>query len=172
MLRSGRPWTIGIFIDLFFCTGSFQQKARNLLSLIIEEKQFSQLWEQTWGTLQQQRRRRACGTAARDSSKPSSSSGSLGYLNPCQSLPAHGSEPHKWDSRFAWAGVRNSPILFAQRKGGAVLIISSQGKGNVERGELPTPLCAFTHHTSCVLHWLQSAAVWADCCYCSDLISL
>lgn len=110
MLRTGRPWTIGILIDLFFSTGAFQQNTQNLLSLIIEEKQFCQFWEQTQGTLLQQRRRTACGTAAWDFWKHLQQLWLPG-LPQALLKPAHlCSEPHKMRSQTC-LGWREKLIL-------------------------------------------------------------
>lgn len=160
MLRTGRPWTIGILIDLFFSTGAFQQNTQNLLSLIIEEKQFCQFWEQTQGTLLQQRRRTACGTAAWDFWKHLQQLWLPG-LPQALLKPAHlCSEPHKMRSQtcLGWR-EKNHPFFFHRGKKELCFSMSCQGKDNVERAELPT--------CSAALHWVQTG----DCFYCRHLIS-
>lgn len=148
VLRTGRPWTIGIFTDLFFSTEAFQQNSGNLLSLITEEKQFCQPWEQTQQTLLQQSRRTACGTTARDFSEHQQQLWLLGLPQPllksCTHLWARGSEPHKM--RFQILQWETHPFFFHRGKKDLCLSIPPQGKDNMERGELPTRVGKLSSH--------------------------
>lgn len=162
MLRTGRPWTIGIFTDLFFSTGAFQQNTQNLLSLITEEKQFCQFWEQTQETFLQQRRRTACGTAARDFSKHQQQLWLLGLPQPllkaCTRLPACGSEPHKMRFQVCLGCTEKLTHSFSTEEKKDCVFQSLLKERIMWREESSSHMCRHAlNPCSAVLHWVQTA---------------
>lgn len=175
MLRTGRPWTIGIFSDLFFSTGTFQQKAQ-ICYLWLLKKSSSANSESKPGKFCCSRGEEQ--PVARQQRFLKASAAAL----PPWASPTPAKSLHMPASPWLWASQNETPNLpgleweahpFFSHRGRKELCLSISLKERITwRDESSLHACVHTLiPCSALLRWVQAATNWGDCFYCSDLIS-